>query len=182
MALIECPECTREISDKAPSCPGCGYVSQAGSASLPAVAKTASTGDQIAGAGLGVILLMAIGAYFVSNSPGLLRSMTGSGSGGATSVINQVMDKTFSIEVGGTPGTRFQGNYGCVQTDGKNSQQTIEGSVPASYSCQGSIVSVVFQKQSQGSEELNVDIKAGGVSVKSASTTAVFGLIQAASN
>ncbi len=25
MALIRCPECGREISDKAVSCPGCGY-------------------------------------------------------------------------------------------------------------------------------------------------------------
>lgn len=24
MALIECPECGREVSDKAPACPGCG--------------------------------------------------------------------------------------------------------------------------------------------------------------
>ena len=24
MALIKCPECTKEISDKAPTCPGCG--------------------------------------------------------------------------------------------------------------------------------------------------------------
>lgn len=24
MALIECPECGREVSDKAPTCPGCG--------------------------------------------------------------------------------------------------------------------------------------------------------------
>ena len=24
MALMACPECAREISDKAPSCPGCG--------------------------------------------------------------------------------------------------------------------------------------------------------------
>jgi len=24
MALINCPECTSEISDKAPSCPKCG--------------------------------------------------------------------------------------------------------------------------------------------------------------
>mgnify|MGYP005846611127 FL=1 len=26
MALIHCPECSREISDKAESCPGCGFV------------------------------------------------------------------------------------------------------------------------------------------------------------
>lgn len=25
MALIKCPECGRDISDKAPQCPGCGY-------------------------------------------------------------------------------------------------------------------------------------------------------------
>ena len=25
MALIRCPECNREISDKAAACPGCGY-------------------------------------------------------------------------------------------------------------------------------------------------------------
>ncbi len=25
MALIKCPECQREVSDKAPICPGCGY-------------------------------------------------------------------------------------------------------------------------------------------------------------
>lgn len=25
MALIKCPECGREISDKAAACPGCGY-------------------------------------------------------------------------------------------------------------------------------------------------------------
>ena len=26
MALIDCPECGKEISDKAPSCPNCGVV------------------------------------------------------------------------------------------------------------------------------------------------------------
>lgn len=25
MALIPCPECKREVSDKAPACPGCGH-------------------------------------------------------------------------------------------------------------------------------------------------------------
>ncbi len=25
MALIRCPECQREVSDRAPACPGCGY-------------------------------------------------------------------------------------------------------------------------------------------------------------
>ena len=31
MALIKCPECGREISEKAPTCPGCGAPVAAGS-------------------------------------------------------------------------------------------------------------------------------------------------------
>lgn len=34
MVLIACPECTREISDTAPTCPGCGF------AINPVVSKT----------------------------------------------------------------------------------------------------------------------------------------------
>jgi hypothetical protein len=30
MALIRCPECQREVSDKASACPGCGYPLRAG--------------------------------------------------------------------------------------------------------------------------------------------------------
>lgn len=32
MALIRCPECSREVSSHAPACPGCGYPLQAGTA------------------------------------------------------------------------------------------------------------------------------------------------------
>jgi len=34
MALINCPECNRRISDKAKSCPGCGYTLQEQAATL----------------------------------------------------------------------------------------------------------------------------------------------------
>ncbi|MCU9949143.1 zinc ribbon domain-containing protein [Pseudomonas solani] len=30
MALIDCPECNRSISDQAPSCPQCGYPMKGG--------------------------------------------------------------------------------------------------------------------------------------------------------
>jgi len=39
--LIKCPECQREVSDTAPSCPGCGYVVRATAA--PVVAAPAAT-------------------------------------------------------------------------------------------------------------------------------------------
>ena len=35
MALIRCPECQREVSDKAPACPGCGYPLYGGGVPLP---------------------------------------------------------------------------------------------------------------------------------------------------
>ncbi|KQR50267.1 zinc ribbon domain-containing protein [Acidovorax sp. Leaf160] len=35
MALIRCPECSREVSSHAPACPGCGYPIQAGTAQSP---------------------------------------------------------------------------------------------------------------------------------------------------
>ena len=40
MALVNCPECNRRISDKAASCPGCGYVMQA---------RTSTIGELLAG-------------------------------------------------------------------------------------------------------------------------------------
>ena len=33
--LIKCPECAREVSDTAPSCPGCGYVVNRPTVALP---------------------------------------------------------------------------------------------------------------------------------------------------
>lgn len=35
MALIRCPECSREVSSHAPACPGCGYPLKAGAAQDP---------------------------------------------------------------------------------------------------------------------------------------------------
>jgi TM2 domain-containing membrane protein YozV len=35
--LIKCPECQREVSDTAPSCPGCGYVFKPVAATAPVV-------------------------------------------------------------------------------------------------------------------------------------------------
>ena len=53
MAMIQCPECQRQVSDQAQSCPGCGHplkaaqpVSRAGGVAqtvAPVVGKVAST-------------------------------------------------------------------------------------------------------------------------------------------
>jgi TM2 domain-containing membrane protein YozV len=43
--LIKCPECRREISDTAPSCPGCGYVPNV--VQVPAKPREHSTETQM---------------------------------------------------------------------------------------------------------------------------------------
>ena len=54
MALIKCPECGREISDKAPTCPGCGFApasvrkcEECGEVILPGVAACPNCGCPI---------------------------------------------------------------------------------------------------------------------------------------
>jgi hypothetical protein len=43
MALIACPECARQISDKAPVCPGCGVPLSAATGSRWTFGKVAGT-------------------------------------------------------------------------------------------------------------------------------------------
>jgi len=43
MALIKCPECSREVSDKATACPGCGYPLKASRLGPPAEFTWAGT-------------------------------------------------------------------------------------------------------------------------------------------
>lgn len=54
MALIPCPECKREVSDKAPACPGCGHpiamaAAQGGSLRGDHVVDMTKTAGKVAG-------------------------------------------------------------------------------------------------------------------------------------
>lgn len=85
MALINCTECNREISDKATTCPGCGApVSAAESQASPPLTRTIDHGSaqgrkrEKTGEGIAKILaLCAIGVGFA----------VGSASGTAAGVI-----------------------------------------------------------------------------------------------
>jgi zinc-ribbon domain len=60
MALIPCPDCGKKISDKAPSCPSCGYAEQA-----QTIEQTAKTWKAVQA--LGVLMIAAgipIGAIY----------------------------------------------------------------------------------------------------------------------
>lgn len=43
MALINCPECKKEISDTAPSCPNCGYIMKSNSEKKHSIKKKTTT-------------------------------------------------------------------------------------------------------------------------------------------
>lgn len=64
MALISCPECTKEVSDKAGSCPHCGVQLQAPQiikAKLKRKSEFAGTGCVLQGLGLVLLFFFPIG-------------------------------------------------------------------------------------------------------------------------
>lgn len=61
MALIHCPECGREISDKASACPGCGYpIAPDSTASTNAALEAARERDKKFLKQAGLVLLLGI--------------------------------------------------------------------------------------------------------------------------
>lgn len=76
MPLILCPECKREISDKAMACPGCGYpIREPGNSSVLSSATTVKTAGTVFAAWLtapwiarlvvGVIAVIGLFAFLI---------------------------------------------------------------------------------------------------------------------
>lgn len=85
----------------------------------------------------------------------------------------------FSVQVSGTTGTAFTGSYMTVTVDGKSVSKSVEGTVPASYDLDGSIVSVSFQKKTE-SGKLAVKIMKGDKVAAESETEAAYGMVTAA--
>lgn len=74
MALIKCPECGREISDAAASCPGCGFPLDRQVSRSAAPAKTGETvlvvrrGCAFAAAILGTLALLLCGGFAIGHA------------------------------------------------------------------------------------------------------------------
>lgn len=102
----------------------------------------------------------------------LFLSLIGcSGSGG---------NSDFTIKVTGTNGLSFSGSYMGV-TSGGTTSKSVDGTVPATYTVSGSIVSCSFQKKSE-SGSLAVQILKDNKVVKESDTTAAYGVVTAATN
>ncbi len=76
MALIKCPECSSDISDKAPSCPKCGYPMTPANRSLKPSTKTEDERPKwrtfLGSTAALVIGLLAIIAGMTTPNPGTL--------------------------------------------------------------------------------------------------------------
>jgi hypothetical protein len=89
-------------------------------------------------------------------------------------------NSNYVIRVEGSPGLSFSGSYMGVTSSGSQ-QQSVDGTVPASYNVSGSIVSATFQKKSE-SGSLTVSIEMNGRAVQKSTTSAAYGVVSIASN
>jgi hypothetical protein len=64
VALIRCSECSKEISDKATACPGCGAPIVA--AAITATSSAPKTTDKNVGCGTVVVVFLILGVLFLA--------------------------------------------------------------------------------------------------------------------
>ncbi|MDY7096188.1 MAG: zinc ribbon domain-containing protein [Acidobacteriota bacterium] len=84
MALIDCPDCGRKVSDRARSCPNCGRPTSAETASAPAVGQTQRAPRKtscVTWGCLGLIILVIVVAIASSRSEVGSRSDSPAGPG-----------------------------------------------------------------------------------------------------
>lgn len=104
-----------------------------------------------------------------------VTSCSTSSSGGFSS------NKTYTISVTGSSGVAFSGSIGGIDSNGDYISQSVDGTVPHTYTFTGSMVSVVFQNQGE-SGTLTVQILEGSTILKQASTTAAYGVVSVATD
>lgn len=90
-------------------------------------------------------------------------------------------DSDFTIEVSGSSGLEFSGNYMVVTSEGQSTSKSVDGIVPARYDVRGNIVLCTFQKQSEYGI-LRVEILRGADVVAQSETSAAYGIVSAATD
>ncbi len=168
MALIKCNECGKDVSEKAESCPNCGAPVEVKAKSFR-LSKSEKKGGCISSfiklIGIG-LLCMFIYVMFIADS--------GNKMGG-------IVSSDFTVKVTGTSGLEFSGAYMATTPTGKSTSKSVDGVVPAQYKITANIVSVNFQKKTEGGI-LKVQIIRGGKVVAESETSAEYGVASVATH
>lgn len=91
---------------------------------------------------------------------------------------------TYTIEVSGTNGLKFFGNYGGLTLEGEKVSQSVEGEVPVTYTVRGTTDTIVycsFRKRVEAGT-LNVQIFKDGELATQAGTAEPFGTVTLLTN
>ncbi|MGB5924885.1 MAG: hypothetical protein WBH01_02180 [Dehalococcoidia bacterium] len=90
-------------------------------------------------------------------------------------------DSTFDIKISGTGGLEFSGSYMVTTSNGQVVSKSVDGMIPEQYSVSGTLVSVMFQKQTEEGT-LRVEIVKGNEVIASEETTAEYGIVSVATD
>lgn len=88
-------------------------------------------------------------------------------------------DPTFTVQIRGDDGLEFHGSY-MITGGGSAQSQSVQGVVPQDYTISGRIVSASFQKKAKEGN-LRLSILKNGEIIKTAETSADYGVVTAAS-
>ena len=92
-----------------------------------------------------------------------------------------LQDSPFQIKVSGTDGLAFSGSYFITTANGQVTSKSVDGIIPDQYTVTGTIISVVFQKQTELGI-LRVEIIKGNDVIASEDTVAAYGIVSVATD
>lgn len=175
--MRKCPKCAEYVQPDATICKHCKSELVPLTDKEKKLIKIKAKKENYVPGWLVLVTLGCVGVFiwFMATSG---NSPTGSS---PSKSVSSIFSSNYTVNVSGTPGLDFSGSYMVVTASGKSESKSVDGTVPQSYQLTGSIVSVSFQKKSEGGV-LEVQILKDGRVVSASDTSAAYGVVTATTN